>query len=144
MEEYDTQGVSLFRPLISSAKQEILDYAHEKNIDFREDSSNLSTQYLRNHLRYNVLPEFEKINPEYRQAFENFIDYTEELKSWIDQEILLFLGEGKSIMVHEFEKKSLFFQKEIIRYLYEQANNGTVGLSEGGIDELLRYILTAE
>ncbi len=43
----------------------------------------------------------------------------------------------------EFEKKSPFFQREVIRYLYEQANSGTIGLSEGNIEEILRYILTA-
>jgi hypothetical protein len=54
-----------------------------------------------------------------------------------------FLGDQKSFSVKDFEEKPLFFQKEIIRYLYEEANNGTIGLSEGNIDELLRYILTA-
>lgn len=55
----------------------------------------------------------------------------------------VFLSDGVSFLITEFEKKSLFFQKEIIRYLYEKANNGTIGLSEGNIEEILRYILTA-
>ncbi len=135
--------VSLFRPLLSISKSEILEYAREKNILFREDSSNSDTDYLRNHLRKNILPEFEKINPEYRQSIENFIEYTRELKCWIDEEVKVFLSDGISFLITEFEKKSLFFQKEIIRYLYEKANNGTIGLSEGNIEEILRYILTA-
>lgn len=133
----------LFRPLLSSSKKEILEYAHEKSIPFREDSSNLDTDYLRNKLRHTILPEFEMINPEYRRAISNFIGYTEELKSWIDEEVRFFLWDTMSFSVQDFKKKSSFFQKEIIRYLYAQANHGTVGLSEGNIEEMRRFILTA-
>jgi hypothetical protein len=38
----------------------------------------------------------------------------------------------------------VFFQREIIRFLYERAHDGTIGLSEGNIEELRRYIMTAE
>ncbi len=135
--------VSLFRSLLSVSKSEIIEYAREKDILFREDSSNSDTDYFRNHLRKNILPEFEKINPEYRRSIENFIEYTRELKCWIDVEVKVFLSDGVSFLITDFEKKSSFFQKEIIRYLYEKANDGTVGLSEGNIEEMLRYILTA-
>jgi tRNA(Ile)-lysidine synthase len=136
--------IGIFRPLLSVAKSEILEYAKEKSIAYREDSSNADTDYQRNHLRRNILPEFEEINPEYRRAITNFIDYTEELKSWIDDEIRLFLTDVSSFSVKEFEKKSPFFQKEIIRYLYEKSNHGTVGLSERNIEEMVRFIREAE
>ncbi len=118
-------------------------YATERNIPYREDSTNLSTDYQRNYIRHEVLPRFETINPEYRQALGNFIDYTEDMKSWIDAEVSLFLSNKTSFRVEDFEIKSSFFQKEIIRYCYEHANQGTIGLSEGNIDEVLRFILTA-
>lgn len=133
----------LLRPLLRVPKTKILAYARESKISFHEDSSNTDTMYLRNHLRHNILPEFEKINSEYRRALENFIDYTSELKTWIDEEIQVFLMEWESFPVSLFEKKSIFFQKEIIRYFYEKAHHGTIWLSEGNIDEFLRFILTA-
>jgi tRNA(Ile)-lysidine synthase len=119
-------------------------YAKENHIDYREDSSNADTNYLRNHLRKNILPEFEKINPEYRKSLTNFIDYSEELKAWIDGEVLSFLTGKNEFSVKDFSMKAPLFQKEIIRYLYERANHGTVGLSEGNIEEMLRFIITAE
>jgi tRNA(Ile)-lysidine synthase len=137
------EGLKIIRPFLGVGKKEILEYAHERNIEYREDSSNASADYQRNHLRLEVLPKFEKINPGYRQSIENFIEYTQELKSWIDDEIRDFLGDQKIFSVKDFEKKSFFFQKEIIRHLYEEANNGTIGLSEGNIEEILRFILTA-
>jgi tRNA(Ile)-lysidine synthetase-like protein len=137
------EQLNIIRPFIYALKSEILEYAWEKHIEYREDSSNMSTDYQRNHLRLEVLPRFEKINPEYRQSIQNFIEYTEDLKLWIDSEIANFLWERKSFSVKDFGEKSSFFQKEIIRYIYEQANSGTIGLSEGNIEELLRYVLTA-
>ena len=137
------ESYTIFRPLLHTSKSEILEYAKEKNISFREDSSNADTDYLRNHLRVNILPEFGKINGEYRKSIENFIEYTEELKTWIDDEVEDFLSSEQSFSVSDFEKKSPFFQKEIIRYLYEKANGWTIWLSEGNIDEILRFICTA-
>lgn len=135
--------IAIFRPLLPFSKEEIRSYATREHIPFREDSSNIDTLYQRNYLRHEVLPKFESINPDYRWALSNFIEYTEELKSWIDNEVEKFLGGKIEFSALEFAEKPLFFQKEMIRYLYEQANAGTVWLSEGNIEELLRFILTA-
>lgn len=143
IQKYEEYEISFFRPLLSISKSEILEYAQMKNIDYREDSSNMSPEYQRNHIRHMILPHATKINPEYREALKNFIEYSEELKRWIDREVWTFVSDSQNFHVKDFEKQSLFFQKEVIRYLYERANHGTVGLSEGNIEELRRYILTA-
>ena len=142
-QDYANMQIWLFRPLLSVTKEDILKYAVRERIIYREDMSNTDTTYLRNHLRHNILPLFIQINSEYRRSIESFINYTEELKDWIDEEMLTFLADRQSFSVADFERKSPFFQKEIIRYLYEQSNSGTVGLSEGNIEEIRRYILTA-
>jgi tRNA(Ile)-lysidine synthase len=82
----------LFRPLLSVSKSEILDYATMHNITYREDSTNTDTDYLRNKIRKDILPEFATINPNYRQNIREFIDYTEDLKDWIDTSIAQFLS----------------------------------------------------
>jgi tRNA(Ile)-lysidine synthase len=83
--------LQIIRPLLSITKGEILEYAKENTIEYREDSSNISTDYQRNHLRLEILPKFDKINPEYRQTIRDFIRYTDDLKLWIDNEIANFL-----------------------------------------------------
>ena len=82
---------TIFRPLLSLTKSEILDYAREYSIIYREDSSNAETDYQRNYIRHEILPKFEHINPEYRRTISSFIEYTEDLKSWIDDEVRVFL-----------------------------------------------------
>jgi tRNA(Ile)-lysidine synthase len=48
------------RPLLSFGRDEILTYAKEKALYWREDSSNLKADYLRNALRLEVLPHYKK------------------------------------------------------------------------------------
>ncbi len=53
----------VIRPLLFSTRREILDYAHENGVAFREDSSNLSRKYLRNKIRLGVIPRIREIAP---------------------------------------------------------------------------------
>jgi tRNA(Ile)-lysidine synthase len=46
----------IIRPLLFARRREIEDFARERQIDFRTDSSNASVEYKRNFLRHNVIP----------------------------------------------------------------------------------------
>ncbi len=133
----------IFRPLLEVSKSEIRDYATREHIGFREDSTNIDTDYQRNYLRHEVLPKFETINTDYRSAITNFIEYSEELKNWIDAQVDIFLGGKNEFSADLFAGESVFFQREIIRALYERANRGTIGLSEWGVEEIRRFIIEA-
>ncbi len=111
-----------------------------ENIPFRLDSTNADDIYLRNHLRLNIISEFERINPEYRKNLASFMKYMNELGGFIDAQVVIFLRGETTFLGEDFFLQPSFLQKEIIRYLYAQANNGTIGLSEGGIAEIIRFI----
>ncbi len=51
------------RPLLSIRRPDILAYLHHQNIPFRVDSSNANVRYVRNHIRHQLIPLLEKINP---------------------------------------------------------------------------------
>jgi tRNA(Ile)-lysidine synthase len=51
------------RPLLFAPRSEILQYAQEHGVRFREDSSNSQVKYARNRIRINALTELTKINP---------------------------------------------------------------------------------
>ncbi len=57
-----------YRPLLTTYRAEIEDYCKEKNLTPNTDSSNKNTKYKRNHIRLNIIPELEKINPEVKAA----------------------------------------------------------------------------
>ncbi len=53
------------RPLLFATRREILEYAAENKIHYREDSSNRSTKYLRNKIRLGLIPRLIDISPNF-------------------------------------------------------------------------------
>lgn len=68
----------IIRPLLKFSREEILKYAEENNLKWREDSSNQKTDYLRNTLRLEVLPQFKKMND---SVLKNFQKTQQNLKA---------------------------------------------------------------
>lgn len=72
----------LIRPLLFLSRQEIDQLVDEHNLDYVEDSSNLSSKYARNKLRLEVMPHLREINPKLEETFAENIRHfaeTEEL-----------------------------------------------------------------
>ena len=66
---------NVIRPLLFATRHEIMRYVQAERIDFREDSSNLKTDYARNRVRHNVIPELSKINPSFITTSQHNADY---------------------------------------------------------------------
>ncbi len=54
--ELKKDNYTILRPLVFYTKSEIIDYAKEKNIEFRVDQTNFDKKYTRNRYRMNILP----------------------------------------------------------------------------------------
>lgn len=54
---YDT---TLIRPMLDVRRDEIIQYAGENNLSWREDASNRNIHFTRNRIRHRLLPVFEK------------------------------------------------------------------------------------
>ena len=54
----------IVRPLLFAKKEELLAFAKENNLEWVEDSSNVSDKYSRNYIRHQLIPLIEKIYPE--------------------------------------------------------------------------------
>lgn len=83
---------SIVRPLLHFTRAEILEYAKENNITWREDASNASDKYLRNKIRHHVVPLLQEINPNFMEAFQKTKSYLQESAG---------LVEDASIMVYQ-------------------------------------------
>ena len=55
------------RPLLWASREEIKKFAIENGIQWREDSTNSDTVYLRNKIRHDLMPVFDNIKPESRE-----------------------------------------------------------------------------
>lgn len=78
----------IIRPLLEIYRQEIITYAKENNVSFREDSSNATDDYQRNLIRHQVVPSLQKINPSLHRTVKEFIsrmnDYVELTEQYIE------------------------------------------------------------
>ena len=97
------------RPLLWASREEIKQFAIENGIQWREDSTNSDTLYLRNKIRHDLMPVFDSIKTESREkilesvnhlASENQL-YRELLKEKISQ------IETVDGVLHSVEKSSL-------------------------------------
>jgi tRNA(Ile)-lysidine synthase len=57
------EGNQLIRPLLFAKKEELLQYAAENDLSFREDSSNSSDKYTRNYFRNKLIPSLQEVYP---------------------------------------------------------------------------------
>ncbi len=57
------------RPLLPFSRETILQYAKSRELYWREDSSNVKTEYVRNKLRHEVVPPFKEAS---KNALQNF------------------------------------------------------------------------
>lgn len=129
------------RPLISVSKKEILQYAKIHGITFGHDETNDDTDIPRNRLRHNVVPELQKINPEMSSAVARLGQNAQELKMSFDS-FFTEVIEEKSFSLDWYHSLPLGFQHELLRFLYEQSNGSTHGLSTNLLEELDRFLST--
>ena len=59
---------NIFRPFLMTSKKSIKDYAIKKQVKWLEDPSNQKTNFMRNHVRHNVMPQVLKVNPGIRNT----------------------------------------------------------------------------
>lgn len=62
------------RPLLNFSREEIVDYAEANKLKWREDSTNQKTDYLRNKLRLEVIPQFKETNENLLKNFKKTQD----------------------------------------------------------------------
>ena len=75
------------RPLLYASRKDILEYAKQNHIPYREDSSNLSTKYLRNKIRLGLLPMLQEINPRFNALMRGNLYRLNNAQQFIDAAI---------------------------------------------------------
>ncbi len=77
------------RPLLPFSRDQIIEFAKESKVEWREDSSNSSVKYLRNKLRHDVIPDLKSVNPQFLQNFGASLEYLKQGNDFIKGQIFL-------------------------------------------------------
>lgn len=132
----------LIRPLLFSTRKEILDYALQKKIPFREDSSNALTKYLRNKIRLGIVPRIKEISPQFTETMTSNVERLTAAQGFIDrgmallrQQVVLSRGDVHTIEVDRIDPmlpvqfvvyellRGFHFNPEVINQLYHSFEN---------------------
>jgi tRNA(Ile)-lysidine synthase len=68
----------ILRPFLTTSRNEILDYALQNQIQWRDDSSNASTKYFRNKIRHEVVPVLKQLNSDFLDTFLSTLKHLEQ------------------------------------------------------------------
>lgn len=72
----------LRRPLLGAPKLDLVDFAREQGLKWREDSTNSDETYLRNYIRHNILPRFDGQS---RQTFLDLLRHSSDNNRQLDE-----------------------------------------------------------
>jgi tRNA(Ile)-lysidine synthase len=78
---------TIVRPLLTFSRQELEAYAIENKMGWREDSSNMTTKYLRNKIRHDVIPALKEANPQVLQNFNKTLSFLQDSYEIIEDRI---------------------------------------------------------
>ncbi|WLD24894.1 tRNA lysidine(34) synthetase TilS [Flavobacterium dauae] len=94
---------SIIRPLLNFSREEILNYATENRVEWREDQSNATTKYLRNKMRHLVLPVLKEENIDFLKSFKNTLNNLKQTQILANDAIVFFEKECVTKTVNQTE-----------------------------------------
>ena len=74
--------LKIFRPFIEIKKKDLYDYSISNNTKPINDISNKDNKYSRNRIRNNVIPELEKLNPDFLNTINRVTKLASEINSY--------------------------------------------------------------
>lgn len=127
----------IVRPLINMRKKELVDYAKNHNLIWREDSTNNDLKYTRNKIRHQVIPGIDT------SEYQKHLYRLGELNIAIDSELkdlVLVLNEGITIPRTHLNRLGLREVEVLLAYALRQASPN-IELSQPRIAEAARQIM---
>ncbi len=127
---------SIIRPLIETSRSEIEEYLRSKDINWVEDSTNESPEFLRNRIRQDLLVELENYNPQIKETLSRTADILRSEDEFITREALKhfdnIFSANKSELIGDLKhyrniEKPIRFS--LLRLAIERLNNGLKNIS---------------
>jgi tRNA(Ile)-lysidine synthase len=114
------------RPLLSTTRKEIVQYAKSNKIKFREDSSNKKENYTRNFIRHTIIPQIERrINPGLTQTLLKESEIFSLLSEFVNKEVdrrYPAVVQETSIVLKALLEADLYLRHMIVKKLLLQVH----------------------
>jgi len=143
----DEGGYTLVRPLIRTARKEILQFLKNDRQPFVEDSSNRDLKYVRNRVRHRILPYLEKYNPRLKRSLSNLSDTLREDFIFLAAERKKAAGAGGgafSVEIKDLVLQPKAIRKEVLKALFTRAGGRLKKLTHRHWMDMDYFIRTSE
>ena len=137
--------LKIIRPLLGIAKEELVQYLKQKNLDFCFDRSNHDTAYLRNWLRVDLLPRLtQRIDNRLPSRLAQLAEVLRDEANYLD---VLAQRELDSLWVHgslsraEFLRRPTAMQRRVLRLWISRIRGHLRGLDFDHTEAFIRMIV---
>ncbi len=113
---------NIVRPLIECTREDVEDYCRRENLEYVTDSTNFSTDYLRNKIRMEIIPKFYEINPSADKAFTRMQKVLSAEENYLDSEATSIFEKMKKdnfSLEHLTGKDDIFYSRIAVKLLEE-------------------------
>lgn len=117
------------RPLLFATRAEIMEYAQQQKIQFREDETNLDTTILRNKIRHQLLPLLkEQYNPRLASQLAHLATIFEEWNNFLQEQLpgmvkkfVKPISQNKfKVGIHFFRQYFSWVKVLLIEYIFQR------------------------
>lgn len=124
----------ILRPLLRFRKSELIRYAAENEINWREDSSNQEDFYLRNRIRHELIPVFESFGELSVDKAGESLEFLAEADGYFRREAGKFMSrlitDGFICKIYDPDWDSLFDHPPLNKYVFEELGFSPSQLSQ--------------
>lgn len=137
------------RPLLGTAKSDILDYLHTNNIAYCVDETNNDMRYLRNKIRHTILPACVATDKRFGHNLDQIIERIADVNDYIvieskKQLVLMTVGVVDGDQIRKIDRAMFNKQHKVIKYqllmeLIIEAHAQCVP-SQAFFEEIIRFL----
>jgi len=144
-------NLPFIRPLIDVTRDQIVSYALEHGIFWREDRSNEDTKFTRNFIRHKVIPAMRELNPKLIAALSRTAQIVSEEHNAFAE---LLDAQWKAVLIERMHGTlrlnrehlalySIGVRRALLRRAVEYVNGDLRGMSKAHIDDLCHLIASS-
>jgi len=139
--------LTVIRPLLELNREETESYCKKNNLSPRQDSSNISTKYLRNSIRSELIPILKKYNPNIIETLSRSTEMVADDMDYLSAETSKLWGtvinetdDGISIDNKSFNALPLSLKGHLLRSALEITLGGIRDISQSHIQSLIEIL----
>lgn len=140
----------IIRPLLQTARKEIIAYLNEKELSYRVDKTNDQVDIFRNKLRHETIPSFEKeFNHSFVKTMGGLSFSVADDYDFISKHAERFLAsvcmdKKAGFLESEFFNLHTAIQRQVLRLIFSSLSGGLGDIEYGQIEEIRKVIKSAK